>query len=295
MDEELLEEILQRSQGHEGVVMKAAPKPPRSLQGRSAVWTMSTEEVDRYGDIIVTKGIDLKQFKSNPVLLLNHNSRGLPMGTWDQVKKGSGVLEGRGTFVGEGINPEADAAWAMIEAGVLRAASIGFMVTEAEYLRDEAGERITGIKFTKTELVECSAVTVPANASALAKGIADGVNITMVRRFAEDALDHWMTGPDGSVHERAHAEKMWKEIAEQAGVTVFAPKQVAPPENPAVKAVNEGFEAMKKFFSNLNPEQEKAAPSDDAADDLPPTELSVVKGGRARAAALELDLEGAAL
>ena len=54
----------------------------------------------------------------------------------------------------------------MVDAGILRAVSVGFRPLKHEPL--DAEEPWSGARFLEQELVECSLVSVPANANAIA-------------------------------------------------------------------------------------------------------------------------------
>jgi phage head maturation protease len=65
----------------------------------------------------------------------------------------------------------------LVEQGILRAVSVGFLTLDKELLKDGKGNR-----YKAAELVECSLVAVPANANALA--IAKRLNIAAVQQAA---------------------------------------------------------------------------------------------------------------
>jgi len=141
--------------------------------------TMSTEDKDRSGDRIKTIGWDTENFKNNPVLLLFHDSNDFPVGTVANVRRSRNTREkmalmGDEQFLDEGINPKADIAFKMVEAGALPARSVGFIPKEGgmRFPKDEK-ERIAldlgkfGAMFTDVELLENSIVPIPANPAAL--------------------------------------------------------------------------------------------------------------------------------
>ncbi len=89
----------------------------------------STETVDRDGDIVVPSGIDLKNFKRNPVILAGHNYRDPAIGKGAATKR-EGKLVFKVTFPPEGDNPMADIYRKLYKGGFMRAGSIGFIPTE---------------------------------------------------------------------------------------------------------------------------------------------------------------------
>jgi HK97 family phage prohead protease len=125
----------------------------------------STEDEDRHGDI-VRQNWDLKQFKKNPVILNSHNywSATDVIGKAEKISVKNGQLEGKIKFAVE-ENPIAKIIFDLYKNGFLNAFSVGFIPKEFS----ERGEIL------KSELLEISAVSVPANAYALAKSA--GINL----------------------------------------------------------------------------------------------------------------------
>jgi HK97 family phage major capsid protein/HK97 family phage prohead protease len=138
-----------------------------AYQGKDP-WTFvaSTEAVDRYGDIIVADGWDLRNFKKNPIALWQHNAS-QPIGNWEDVRVEDGALIARLNMVKPGVSVIADMLRGMIEQRVLRAVSVGFMPLKAEPIMDAKGNPTGGLRFLKSELLEISVVSVPANPEAL--------------------------------------------------------------------------------------------------------------------------------
>jgi HK97 family phage major capsid protein/HK97 family phage prohead protease len=122
---------------------------------------MSTDDTDRMGDVVEIGGIDLKAFRKNPVALWQHDPQS-PIGTWADVRKVGGQLVGKLQLAAEKTSPLIDRLRQLIEQRVLRAVSIGFRALELKPTGDGFG-----LRFLKTELVECSLVSIPANAAAL--------------------------------------------------------------------------------------------------------------------------------
>ena len=133
----------------------------------------SSEKTDSYGDVVVQEGISLSRFKKNPIILYQHKHDS-PIGT------GKAYLGEKGLMVDiklapPGTSPIVDTVRGLIEAGILRAVSIGFSALEWEPIRNKNDE-FTGYKFLKSLLHEISVVSVPANDEALA--IAKSCNLS---------------------------------------------------------------------------------------------------------------------
>jgi hypothetical protein len=203
------------SDGRERLLKLASAPSTWNAGTRSARFVMTSQTVDRYGDIVVTNGVDTTEFGKNPVALLNHDSTDWPIGTWANVDKKTRTKPPR--MEGDLMLHEADgpvetinqAAW-MIERGYMRACSIGFIPdwNEVEKAVGADGEWKGGIQFNKAELLECSLCGIPANPQALAKGLFDGPNVA--QETIEFVLDGWARGSDGGLMQRRAFEAMYQ-------------------------------------------------------------------------------------
>jgi HK97 family phage prohead protease len=100
--------------------------------------------------------------RENPVVLINHDARGLPIGHSTTIGIAGGKLRATVQLASD-VNPQAAQAQRMIEHGSLKGASIGFIPVSWSPRRDGSG----GIRFDKTSLIEWSIVNVPAAPGAL--------------------------------------------------------------------------------------------------------------------------------
>jgi len=138
-------------------------------KGDRVSFIASTDDVDRYSDIIDQKGWQLDNYKKNPVILFNHNSQALPIGKgYPKIQNGKLMID-----VEFDTDDELGAKIARkVKSGFMSAVSVGFnpkkqiqrneLPTEHKYF----GER--GMFFQEAELLEVSVVTIPANAAAIA-------------------------------------------------------------------------------------------------------------------------------
>lgn len=130
-------------------------------------FVMASDDVDRIGDVIEIDGIELAAFERNPVALWNHDSAS-PIGTWSDVRRVGGELRGRLALAAKGTSSLVDRVRQLIEQRIIRAVSVGFRPLAATPIKETGG-----LRFTASELLECSVVAVPANANALRlKGLA---------------------------------------------------------------------------------------------------------------------------
>jgi HK97 family phage prohead protease len=131
----------------------------------------STPAIDRDGESISVEGWDLKNFKTNPVVLLNHNYHELPVAKAETVKVKDGKLVFKIVFPKDGVYGVADTVRRLYKDGFMNASSIGFKPSE---WIDGNGDKKKPLRtYTKQELLEISLVTVPSNPEALvsAKGL----------------------------------------------------------------------------------------------------------------------------
>lgn len=148
-----------------GLVTRSMGARSVDVEARTCDFVASTNAVDSYGDI-VEQSWDLKRFKSNPVILYAHDSRELPIGTATRCEVVKGQLECTIKFCTEDMNPLAEQVWKMVQSGVLRAVSVGFIPNDIRYEKRD-GEDVCVLG--NCELHEISVVPIPANHEALAK------------------------------------------------------------------------------------------------------------------------------
>lgn len=122
----------------------------------------TTDDIDRDGEVLTSDGWDLENFKSNPVLLWSHNPYDLPVGKVMEIWDDNGKK-----YFSAKFNMEDDFAVRVYKAykgGFLNTFSVGFQVKERE-----------GNRITRKELLEISAVSIPANpkAEVVMRGLSD--------------------------------------------------------------------------------------------------------------------------
>jgi HK97 family phage prohead protease len=127
-------------------------------------FVLSDATVDRYGDTIDADGWDLRNFSKNPIALFNHNPD-FPVGKWSKLGVKDGRLTGRLELAPEGTSARHDEIRRLVDAGILRAVSVGFKPVEVKPIESKGGKN--GLHYLKSELIETSLVSVPANPNAL--------------------------------------------------------------------------------------------------------------------------------
>ena len=138
--------------------------------GSKLSFIASTDRADRYGDIIDQRGWQLDSYRSNPVILLNHDHQSLPIGRGDVRLTEAGLMI---DVEFDMADPRAAEIAGKAERGFMNAVSVGFAplkATPRAQLPSEhyAYSKSGGQFFEQAELLEVSIVTIPANADAVA-------------------------------------------------------------------------------------------------------------------------------
>lgn len=140
---------------------------------RSVVAVISTDSVDRDGEVLVPKGMDSDDFRKNPVVLWSHNANLPPVGKALWLKQGRKRITAKVKFA---TTERAEEIWQLFKGGFLNAFSVGFKPKEGrrptpEDIKANPNLADAHFIFTKWHLLEFSPVAVPANAEALAVAV----------------------------------------------------------------------------------------------------------------------------
>jgi hypothetical protein len=174
-------------------IKKDLPIETKDLGDRSVQFTISKEVTDRDGDILRAGGVDFSNYMKNPVFCSFHNTREFPLGKvtkfWvegDSVK----AIVYFPTLDELSSNPEyasekaklVDFTYHCYKTGMLNAVSVGFIPKDWMEIREDG--RWVGNDITKWELLEFSAVAVPANQDAIAEAVKSfGLDESVVKDF----------------------------------------------------------------------------------------------------------------
>jgi HK97 family phage prohead protease/HK97 family phage major capsid protein len=172
------EQLKEEESGSRRLVHKLHQKDAEGTE-----FVLSDATPDRYGDVVDPNGWVTDNFKKNPIALFNHNAD-FPVGKWRNLRTERGALRGDLQCAPAGTSARIDEIRKLMEAGILKAVSVGFRAIEKEPIQGK------GTRFTKSELVECSLVSVPANPNALA--VVKGLKISQETQrliFGEHADD----------------------------------------------------------------------------------------------------------
>lgn len=165
-----------------GFTKSIGDKSSRSIRA-----VLSSETVDRYGDVILARAFNtpknhLEYFKANPVMLWAHgrdsNIGDKAIGTIQNPTFDTKDINGNNAFEGDAVFAKDDADAEAIynlyvqDPPVLKAFSVGFRPVTIKDPSEIPG--CTGYEFQEVALLENSAVPIPANPAALRKAFALG-------------------------------------------------------------------------------------------------------------------------
>jgi HK97 family phage prohead protease len=132
-------------------------------------WTLSTFDLDRFGERIDPQGWDYKRYMANPIVEWAHRYDIPAIGKIKGLTVDSDGLHGLVVFNDKSFDAFGWSIEQRVKAGVIRAGSVGFRAVEIEIPSKEDSKDGTSLIFRKQELLEFSICNVPANPFALAK------------------------------------------------------------------------------------------------------------------------------
>ncbi len=128
------------------------------------VFVASTGEADRHGDTVAPEGWRLDAYRENPVVLWAHDYGEPAIGRAEAVWSDGRALRARLEFAPTEFAGQVERLY---RQGYQRGVSVGFRPLRFEERRDPVNGAFLGIRFLEQELLEISAVPVPANGGAL--------------------------------------------------------------------------------------------------------------------------------
>lgn len=166
-------------------------KKGRPLKNKVS-FVASTESQDRYGDVINQNGWLLEAYARNPVVLFNHQANSLPLGKGlVRVEKGQLMID---------VEFDQDDEFARkienkARKGFLNAVSVGFnpveSISRSELPKDHPAYSTRGGQFfNKSELLEVSIVTIPANSEATVSAKKLEIDRLNIRDLIVEELKH---------------------------------------------------------------------------------------------------------
>lgn len=155
--------------GHTSMAVRSVDEEKRQVH-----FLCSTGQIDRYGEVVDPEALKaaVPDFMKNPVFVAGHvystpNGEPTVIGHWSKLWVSKDGLEGIVQFDDE--DPLALRYWNHFRKGNMRAVSIGFKTRawEMREFKGDDGQARRVRVFTQLDLLEISAVTIPANPAAL--------------------------------------------------------------------------------------------------------------------------------
>jgi len=193
---------------------EARAKGSKDGDGEVLDFIISSDVVDRMGDVIDATGWELDNWRANPVVLWAHDSvTGVPVARgekiWVQREEGRDLLMSTARFTHRDLNPFGHMIGRLYRERFLSAVSVGFI--PLEWSIDESRPGFMPINFLRQELLEYSAVPIPANPEALVDARAKGIDTAPLIAWAEKLLDD--AHGAGFWVSRTTLEATWRAVA----------------------------------------------------------------------------------
>ena len=230
---------------------KELPIEIKDMGNRRVLFTISKEVVDRDGDILRASGCDLTNYLKNKVFLGFHNSRDFPLGKtediWIEADRVKAIVYFP-TVEELSSDPNnasekaklVDFTYHCYKTGMLNAVSVGFI--PIEWIETENGYDIL-----KWELLEFSAVAVPANQDAIAEA---------VKSFGDDFAKKFIT-----------EEKSGRKISAQTREILNKIKACGDELEKCQETLKNCGEALRKALAELDDPEDENEPDEDPEEE----------------------------
>jgi phage head maturation protease len=180
----------------------------------------STATLDRYHEVIEPSGWRLDAYRKNPVFQNAHNygdilfTLGKALVTEVRAVGERQALCQRIEFATE-VNPVARIAYGLYKGGFLNAVSVGFIPLRWEdggSATDSKGAPAPRRRYLEQELLEVSAVAIPANPDALALGLKSGA---LTKSDLQETLNLLRALVGAAQPQTNHEPNQWLELARE--------------------------------------------------------------------------------
>ena len=231
---------------------KELPIETKDLGDRRVLFTISKEVIDRDGDILRANGCDLTNYLKNKVFLGFHNSRDFPLGKtediWIEADRVKAIVYFP-TVEELSSDPNnasekaklCDFCYHCYKTGMLNAVSVGFI--PLEWIETE-----NGFDILKWELLEFSAVAVPANQDAIAEA---------VKSFGDEFAKGLVSKP---------MEKSGKRVSAETREILNRIKACGDEIEKCQKSIKACSDNLRKALAELDDDEEE--PTDDKTLDI---------------------------
>ncbi len=171
----------------------------RQVGERQVRVRMSTRSIGRDRLIVEPAGLDLRAYRSNPIILWSHDPQ-MPVGRASGFDQRTDALEADVEFAPPGASDTADQVCQLVKTRIVNAVSIGFDPIDAEPV--DPHDRRAGTRILKAELLECSFVSVPADRGAMV------IERSYAARAAAAAVRRWASQQDAPLSWQARQSEL---------------------------------------------------------------------------------------
>lgn len=236
---------------------------------RTVEFIISDNTTDRYGDI-VNQDWDLKNYWNNPVLLWGHdpsqidNVLGKCLEINTQEEDDRMLTTAKFQLAEEGTSKGVDTVFKLIQQGILRTVSVGFISHEIAQAENQKGE--TQNILAGNELLEVSVVPIPANPNAIALSYEDGSLNDKDIKFMEKSLENALTLVKKSVYDKIEISKNSKTQSQK--------KEFQMTDEDVKKIVEALMAELSPILSELKPKEDEKPEEkpEDTSDETPTSE-----------------------
>ena len=154
----------------------------QDLTGEEIEAIITTETIDRDGEVLISQGMDTTEFDKNPVVFYNHDYA-MPVGKVKDIRRGQNKVDATIEFARrpDGYQGDffPDFVKALVGQGIVKGISIGFMPKKGGVRRPSAkdrkdfGDDVQNV-YSQWKLLEVSVAPLPANGTALVSAIKKG-------------------------------------------------------------------------------------------------------------------------
>ncbi len=246
---------------------------------RAVIATVSTDAIDRDMEVVMPKGVDLAQFRENPVVLWAHDYKQPPIGRcqWIKLSKDRRRLIAKTEF---NHTPLGEMTYNLYRDGYLKAFSIGFLVKAASPPSIKEMEERPELEqcwaiIRESVMLEYSAVPIPSNPEALAIAVSKGMAVPGEIRKTLLSVPTDLSFHDGDLDEPASEEAVVPAVAPEDVEAPAEEKGVEGAESKALSSVSGpdgGYlvDDEKKPKKDDDAEEEAAKPKKEVADEAAP-------------------------
>lgn len=277
------------------MIVKAFSTDVSVDEGERAVTAIiSTNAVDRDGEVLIPQGLNSKDYERNPVVFFNHSyadyflddvGAKLPVGKCVALTRKDDSIIAKTVFATRPDGYPADKEWlpdtlfSLYQQGVMNAFSVGFIPTEMRPATDKDVEKFgAGCRrvYSKWKMHEYSVVPLPANQEAITLAVSKGlIKADVAKRLFESGLVKQSETSNADLSQAIFAKQIESAktiidaIDETKAIVSEIAKAVSPPE-------------PKRHAFNIPPRDPKPAPKIDYTKAVESAALTTIAKARGR-------------